>query len=71
VLLHAPPFDKCPGDPGYIKAYLPDVRENGGQYIPAAIWGVMAFAVLGEGPRAGELFSMLNPVRLARTLVVV
>ena len=50
-----------PRDPGYIKGYPPGVRENGGQYTHAAIWVVMAFAELGDGDKAAELFSMLNP----------
>ena len=44
-------------DPGYIKGYLPGVRENGGQYTHAAIWSVIAFAALGDGDKAGELFA--------------
>ncbi|MGQ0592092.1 MAG: GH36-type glycosyl hydrolase domain-containing protein, partial [Gammaproteobacteria bacterium] len=49
-------------DPGYIKGYLPGVRENGGQYTHGAIWTILAFAALGEGDKAGELFSILNPI---------
>jgi cyclic beta-1,2-glucan synthetase len=67
VLLLAPPFDKTPLDPGYIKGYLPGIRENGGQYTHAAIWSVIAFATLGDGDRAGELFGLLNPVNHTRT----
>jgi len=67
VLLFTPPFDRTPLDPGYIKGYPPGVRENGGQYTHAAIWSVMAFAALGEGDKAGELFSILNPVNRAST----
>ncbi|MFZ0210807.1 MAG: glycosyl transferase, partial [Roseiarcus sp.] len=67
ALLFAPPFDKTPLDPGYIKGYPPGVRENGGQYTHAATWSVMAFAALGEGDKAGELFAMLNPINHART----
>jgi cyclic beta-1,2-glucan synthetase len=69
VLLFAPPFDKTPKDPGYIKGYLPGVRENGGQYAHAAMWCVMARAQLGDGERAAELFSMLNPVNRAANRV--
>jgi cyclic beta-1,2-glucan synthetase len=65
VLLFAPPFDKTARDPGYIKGYLPGVRENGGQYTHAAIWAAWAFAELGQGERAVELFCMLNPVNHA------
>ncbi len=61
-LLFTPPFDKSPLDPGYIKGYLPGTRENGGQYTHAATWTAWAFASLGEGKTAGELFDMLNPV---------
>ncbi len=67
VLLLTPPFDRTPKDPGYIKGYLPGVRENGGQYTHAAIWAVMAFAALGDGDKAGELFAMLNPIHHADT----
>ena len=61
ALLFTPPFDKTPLDPGYIKGYPPGIRENGGQYTHAAVWSVMAFAALGEGDKAAELFSLLNP----------
>ncbi len=62
ALLFAPPFDKTPLDPGYIKGYPPGIRENGGQYTHAAAWSMMAFATLGEGDKAIELFSLLNPI---------
>lgn len=67
ILLFTPPFDKSARDPGYIKGYLPGVRENGGQYTHAAIWTVWAFAKLGQGDRAMELFNMVNPVNHADT----
>jgi len=67
IVLCTPPFDVTALDPGYIKGYPPGVRENGGQYTHAAIWTVMAFAVLGDGDKAGELFSMLNPIGRAAT----
>jgi cyclic beta-1,2-glucan synthetase len=67
ALLFTPPFDKTQLDPGYIKGYPPGVRENGGQYTHAALWSVMAFATLGEGDKAAELFSLLNPINHART----
>jgi cyclic beta-1,2-glucan synthetase len=67
VLLFTPPFDRAPVDPGYIKGYPPGVRENGGQYTHAAIWAVMAFAALGDGDKANELFSILNPINRAST----
>jgi cyclic beta-1,2-glucan synthetase len=67
VLLFTPPFDRTALDPGYIKGYLPGVRENGGQYTHAALWSLIAFAALGDGDKAGELFSILNPVNHAGT----
>ncbi|HVN88928.1 MAG TPA: glucoamylase family protein [Candidatus Binataceae bacterium] len=67
VLLFTPPFDKTAVDPGYIKGYPPGLRENGGQYTHAAIWSLIAFAMLGDGDRAGELFAMLNPINHANT----
>lgn len=67
VLLLTPPFDQMRPNPGYIRSYLPGVRENGGQYTHAALWNVLAFAQLGDGERAWELFSLLNPVNHART----
>jgi cyclic beta-1,2-glucan synthetase len=62
ILLLTPPFDKSARDPGYIKGYLPGVRENGGQYTHAAIWTAWAFTKLGQGERAGEMFHLLNPI---------
>jgi cyclic beta-1,2-glucan synthetase len=67
ALLFTPPFDKTTQDPGYIKGYPPGVRENGGQYTHAATWTVMAFAALGDGDKAAELFSLLNPINHSRT----
>jgi cyclic beta-1,2-glucan synthetase len=67
VLLLTPPFDRAPADPGYIKGYLPGVRENGGQYTHAALWTVIALAQLGLGDEAMELFHMLNPINHMRT----
>jgi cyclic beta-1,2-glucan synthetase len=67
ILLFTPPFDAAPADPGYIKGYPPGVRENGGQYTHAAIWAVMAFAALGDGDKANELFSILNPINRTST----
>jgi cyclic beta-1,2-glucan synthetase len=67
VLLLTPPFDKMEPSPGYIRGYLPGVRENGGQYTHAAIWNVLAFARLGDGDRATSLFALLNPVNHSRT----
>jgi cellobiose phosphorylase len=65
IQLLDPPFDKSALQPGYIKGYVPGVRENGGQYTHGAIWAVIAFAELGEIERAWELFSILNPIRHA------
>ncbi len=62
IQLLTPPFDTSDLEPGYIKGYVPGVRENGGQYTHAAIWTAMAFAMLGDRERAWELFAMLNPV---------
>jgi len=67
VLLFTPPFDHTPLDPGYIKGYPPGIRENGGQYTHGALWSVIAFAMLGDGDKAGELFSLLNPIDHANT----
>ena len=67
VLLLAPPFDRTPLDPGYIKGYLPGVRENGGQYTHAAIWSVIAFVTLGDGDKAAKLFTILNPINHTST----
>jgi cyclic beta-1,2-glucan synthetase len=67
VLLFTPPFDRSDVDPGYVKGYLPGIRENGGQYTHGAIWSVLAFAALGDGDKAGDLFSILNPINHAST----
>ncbi|MFA6015467.1 MAG: glucoamylase family protein [Gallionellaceae bacterium] len=67
IKLLDPPFDQSALDPGYIKGYVPGVRENGGQYTHAAIWTTMAFAMMGDNERAWELFAMLNPVNHARS----
>jgi cyclic beta-1,2-glucan synthetase len=67
IQLLDPPFDKSELNPGYIKGYVPGVRENGGQYTHAAIWAAMAFAELGDKQRAWELFSMINPVNHSKT----
>src|SRR5665647_2227903 len=67
ALLFTPPFDKTPLNPGYIKGYPPGIRENGGQYTHAAIWSVQALAKLGDGDKAAELLSLLNPINHART----
>lgn len=66
ALLLSPPFDQLEHDPGYIKGYPPGLRENGGQYTHAAIWAVLAYAKMGNGDKAAELFSLINPVNHAR-----
>jgi cellobiose phosphorylase len=67
IQLLDPPFDRSDLDPGYIRGYVPGVRENGGQYTHAAIWTAMAFAALGDSARAWELTRMINPVNHAST----
>lgn len=67
IKLFDPPFDKGTLQPGYIKGYVPGIRENGGQYTHAAAWVVLATALLGDGDRAFALWSMLNPVNHALT----
>jgi cyclic beta-1,2-glucan synthetase len=67
VQLFTPPFDRTPHDPGYIKAYPPGLRENGGQYTHAAMWTTLAFALMGDGDRAYELFSIINPINHSST----
>ncbi|MFO7643859.1 MAG: glucoamylase family protein [Desulfosarcina sp.] len=68
IQLLDPPFDTSDLNPGYIKGYVPGVRENGGQYTHAAIWAAMAFARLGDNRRAWELFTLINPVNHARSI---
>jgi cellobiose phosphorylase len=67
IQLLDPPFDKSDLNPGYIKGYVPGVRENGGQYTHAAIWAAMAFAALNDKQRAWELFSIINPVNHSKS----
>lgn len=67
LLLLDPPFDHSELNPGYIKGYVPGVRENGGQYTHSAIWTAMAFAKLGDTDRAWELFSLINPIHHGST----
>ena len=67
IQLLDPPFDKSELEPGYIKGYVPGVRENGGQYTHAAIWTTMAFAMMGDRERAWECFAMLNPIHHGST----
>ncbi len=65
IQLLDPPFDRTAKDPGYIRGYVPGVRENGGQYTHAAVWAAMAFAHRGDASRAWELARMINPVNHA------
>jgi cyclic beta-1,2-glucan synthetase len=67
ALLLAPPFAETALDPGYIKSYPLGIRENGGQYTHAAAWLIVAYALSGDGDKAGELFSMVNPLNHTRT----
>jgi cellobiose phosphorylase len=67
IQLFDPPFDHSALNPGYIKAYIPGVRENGGQYTHGALWTTIAFALLGEKDRAWDLFALLNPVHHSAT----
>jgi cyclic beta-1,2-glucan synthetase len=67
VALLAPPFDHMAQDPGYIKGYVPGVRENGGQYTHAAIWVAMAYALMGDGDEALALLDLINPINHALT----
>jgi cellobiose phosphorylase len=67
IQLFDPPFDKGSLQPGYIKGYVPGIRENGGQYTHAATWVVLATALQGHGDRALELWNLINPVRHTTT----
>lgn len=67
IKLLTPPFDKGDMEPGYIKGYVPGVRENGGQYSHAATWVIAAFAMLGEGDKAHELYELINPINHSNT----
>ena len=66
IKLLDPPFNKGNLEPGYIKAYMPGVRENGGQYTHAAIWAIIAESILGFGEKAVELYKMVNPIEHTR-----
>jgi len=68
ILLLTPPFNKSNLEPGYIKGYVPGVRENGGQYTHAATWVILAFAKLGNGNKATKLYNMINPINHTKTL---
>ncbi len=67
IKLLTPPFGEGDMEPGYIKAYVPGVRENGGQYTHAAAWVICAFALMGDGHKAWEMFALINPINHTRT----
>ena len=67
VQLLDPPFDRHGPNPGYIAGYVPGVRENGGQYTHSAVWAAMAYAALGDAPRAWQLMHLINPLHHGRT----
>ena len=67
IKLLDPPFEKGHLEPGYIKAYLPGVRENGGQYTHSSCWAIIAEALLGFGDKSLEFYRMINPIEHART----
>lgn len=69
IKLLTPPFAEADYEPGYIKGYVPGVRENGGQYTHAAIWTILGFAKLGEGDKANDLFHLINPINHTRTWI--
>ena len=67
ILLLAPPFNNSYLEPGYIKGYVPGVRENGGQYTHAAVWVILALTKLGHGDKAVEYYNMINPINHSKT----
>ena len=67
IQLFDPPFDTSDLNPGYIKGYVPGVRENGGQYTHAAIWMIMAFAAMRDKEKMWELLQMINPINHGST----
>ncbi|MPM69252.1 Cyclic beta-(1,2)-glucan synthase NdvB [bioreactor metagenome] len=67
IKLLTPPFDQGASEPGYIKGYVPGVRENGGQYTHAAAWAILAFAKLGEGDKSLALYDLINPIHHTST----
>jgi cyclic beta-1,2-glucan synthetase len=69
IFLLTPPFSKSALEPGYIKGYVPGVRENGGQYTHAATWVILAFAKLQRGDKAAKLYNMINPINHTKTLL--
>jgi cellobiose phosphorylase len=71
VQLLAPPFDRAEPNPGYIKGYVPGVRENGGQYTHAAVWAGMAYASMGDAQRAWQVYDMLAPINHAASAAAI
>ncbi|NLI60079.1 MAG: glycosyl transferase [Clostridiales bacterium] len=69
IQLLTPPFHKAALEPGYIKGYVPGVRENGGQYTHAAVWTILAKAMMGDGNKAWEFFNMINPINHSQTWI--
>jgi cellobiose phosphorylase len=69
IKLLTPPFDRGDLEPGYIKGYVPGVRENGGQYTHAAIWVILAFAKMGMGDKSWQMFNLINPINHSRTAI--
>lgn len=69
IQLLSPPFYRSSLEPGYIKGYVPGVRENGGQYTHGAVWAILANAMLGDGNKAWEYFHMINPINHGRTWI--
>ncbi len=69
IKLLTPPFHQARYEPGYIKGYVPGVRENGGQYTHAAVWTILAFAKMGDGDKANQLFHLINPINHTRTWI--
>jgi cyclic beta-1,2-glucan synthetase len=67
IRLFTPPLDKSKLEPGYVKGYVPGIRENGGQYTHAATWVIRAAATLGQGGRAMKLFDLINPINHTAT----
>jgi cyclic beta-1,2-glucan synthetase len=71
IQLLEPAFDRSALNPGYIKGYVPGIRENGGQYTHAAVWMIIAFARLGNNQRVWELLNMINPVNHGKTAAAI
>lgn len=67
VMLFTPPFNQSRLDPGYIKGYVPGIRENGGQYTHSTTWLIQALTMLKDGDRAFQIFDLVNPINHALT----